>query len=124
MCVSLDLMSWEFIDCMKNLIFTIYDLNNVRLHCISSILLILNFGLCCCRLDFQKYCDAMKKLSLTIMEILGVSLGVDRQYYKDFFEDGSSILRCNFYPPCQEPGSAIPLLSPFFTKIKSEVLRS
>ncbi|XP_042058663.1 gibberellin 20 oxidase 2-like [Salvia splendens] len=56
------------------------------------------------KLDFQKYCDAMKKLSLTIMEILGMSLGVDKQYYKEYFEDGSTILRCNFYPPCQEPG--------------------
>ncbi|KAH6776613.1 hypothetical protein C2S52_014174 [Perilla frutescens var. hirtella] len=55
------------------------------------------------RLDFQNYCKAMKKLSLTIMEILGLSLGVDRKFYKEFFEDGSSILRCNFYPPCQEP---------------------
>ena len=49
----------------------------------------------------------MKKLSLTIMEILGMSLGVDKQHYKDFFEDGSSILRFNFYPPCQEPDQTL-----------------
>lgn len=49
----------------------------------------------------------MKKLSLTIMEILGMSLEVDKSYYKEFFEDGSSLLRCNFYPPCQEPGQTL-----------------
>ncbi|XP_042032176.1 gibberellin 20 oxidase 2-like [Salvia splendens] len=59
------------------------------------------------RLDFQNYGHAMKKLSLTIMEILGMSLGVDKQHYKDFFEDGSSILRFNFYPPCQEPDQTL-----------------
>ncbi|KAG6774275.1 hypothetical protein POTOM_021627 [Populus tomentosa] len=38
------------------------------------------------------------------MELLAISLGVDRGYYRSFFEDGCSIMRCNFYPPCQEPG--------------------
>ncbi|XP_059630303.1 gibberellin 20 oxidase 2-like [Cornus florida] len=56
---------------------------------------------------FQKYCESMKELSLAIMEILGISLGVDRLYYKKFFQDGSSIMRCNYYPPCQEPGLAL-----------------
>ncbi|XP_065882059.1 gibberellin 20 oxidase 2-like, partial [Euphorbia lathyris] len=37
------------------------------------------------------------------MEILGISLGVDRLDYRKFFEDGTSLLRCNYYPPCQEP---------------------
>ncbi|XP_059630220.1 gibberellin 20 oxidase 2-like [Cornus florida] len=53
---------------------------------------------------FQKYCESMKKLSLSIMEILGISLGVDRLFYKDFFQDCSSIMRLNYYPSCQEPG--------------------
>ncbi|KAL8485926.1 hypothetical protein ACS0TY_028002 [Phlomoides rotata] len=57
--------------------------------------------------DFQKYCEAMKRLSLTIMEILGMSLGVDESYFKEFLEDGSSIMRCNLYPPCQDPGQAL-----------------
>lgn len=53
---------------------------------------------------FQKYCEAMKKLSVVIMEILGMSLGVDPSYYKSYFEEGCSIMRCNFYPHCQDPG--------------------
>ncbi|KAJ7957045.1 Gibberellin 20-oxidase [Quillaja saponaria] len=49
---------------------------------------------------YQKYCEAMKELSLVIMELLAISLGVDRLHYREFFEDQCSIMRCNFYPPC------------------------
>ncbi|CAO2182127.1 unnamed protein product [Urochloa humidicola] len=52
---------------------------------------------------YQRYCEEMKALSLTIMELLEVSLGVERGYYRDFFEDSRSIMRCNYYPPCPEP---------------------
>ncbi|KAJ0969489.1 hypothetical protein J5N97_022366 [Dioscorea zingiberensis] len=54
-------------------------------------------------LVYQKYCEAMQKLSLGIMELLAISLGVEQSYYKDFFRDSKSIMRCNYYPPCQEP---------------------
>nr|ABQ52488.1 GA 20-oxidase [Paeonia suffruticosa] len=53
---------------------------------------------------YQSYCEAMKELSLVIMELLAISLGVDRLYYRKYFKDGSSIMRCNYYPPCNEPG--------------------
>lgn len=46
----------------------------------------------------------MKQVSLVIMELLAISLGVDRSHYRNFFEDGSSIMRCNHYPPCQNSG--------------------
>ncbi|KAJ1286528.1 hypothetical protein BS78_03G359300 [Paspalum vaginatum] len=53
---------------------------------------------------YQRYCEKMKELSLTIMELLELSLGVEqRGYYRDFFEDSRSIMRCNYYPPCPEP---------------------
>ncbi|VAH19361.1 unnamed protein product [Triticum turgidum subsp. durum] len=45
----------------------------------------------------------MEDASLAIMEVLGVSLGLGRGYYRDFFADGSSIMRCNYYPRCPEP---------------------
>ncbi|KAL2347218.1 hypothetical protein Fmac_001218 [Flemingia macrophylla] len=51
-------------------------------------------------LVYQKYCEAMKELSLVIMELLAISLGVDRLHYRNFFQDGDSIMRCNYYPPC------------------------
>ncbi|KAB1210536.1 Gibberellin 20 oxidase 2 [Morella rubra] len=53
---------------------------------------------------YQRYCEAMKQVSLVIMELLAISLGVDRSHYRNFFEDGSSIMRCNHYPPCQNSG--------------------
>jgi gibberellin-44 dioxygenase len=55
------------------------------------------------RLVYQRYCEEMKDLSLTIMELLELSLGVERGSYRDFFEDSRSIMRCNYYPPCPEP---------------------
>lgn len=52
---------------------------------------------------YEKYCEAMEILSLNIMELLAVSLGVERMYYKRFFEGSNSILRLNYYPPCRQP---------------------
>lgn len=57
-----------------------------------------------CRLVYQEYCGALKKLSLAIFELLGISLGLDPLYFKKFFEDSSSIMRCNYYPPCNNSG--------------------
>ncbi|KAK4413356.1 Gibberellin 20 oxidase 2 [Sesamum alatum] len=54
---------------------------------------------------FQEYCKAMKRLCDGIIEILGLSLGADESEFKEYFQEGSSsIMRCNFYPRCQEPG--------------------
>uniref|UniRef100_M8CC01 Gibberellin 20 oxidase 2 n=1 Tax=Aegilops tauschii TaxID=37682 RepID=M8CC01_AEGTA len=52
---------------------------------------------------YQEYCEAMEEASLAIMEVLGMSLGLGRGYYRDYFADGSSIMRCNYYPRCPEP---------------------
>ncbi|KAG1362459.1 gibberellin 20 oxidase 1-D-like [Cocos nucifera] len=52
---------------------------------------------------YQDYCNAMSQLSLAIMEILGTSLGVGRAYYREFFEGNDSVMRLNYYPPCQKP---------------------
>lgn len=60
-----------------------------------------------CRVAFQKYCEAMKKLGMKLMEILAISLGLDRFHFKSLFEDGCSIMRCNYYPSCQEPSVAL-----------------
>nr|BAJ65440.1 gibberellin 20-oxidase [Torenia fournieri]BAJ76661.1 gibberellin 20-oxidase [Torenia fournieri] len=56
---------------------------------------------------YQDYCDAMSKLSLGIMELLGMSLGVNRSYFKDFFQGNESIMRLNYYPPCQKPDQTL-----------------
>nr|AYP67585.1 GA20ox [Paeonia suffruticosa]WRO64414.1 gibberellin 20 oxidase 1 [Paeonia suffruticosa] len=52
---------------------------------------------------YQKYCKAMSTLSLGIMELLGISLGVSRSHFREFFEENDSIMRLNYYPPCQKP---------------------
>ncbi|MBA0588271.1 hypothetical protein Gorai_001383, partial [Gossypium raimondii] len=52
---------------------------------------------------YQDYCEAMSKLSLGIMELLAISLGVGRSHFREFFEENESIMRLNYYPPCQKP---------------------
>ncbi|KAK7282671.1 hypothetical protein RIF29_11633 [Crotalaria pallida] len=56
---------------------------------------------------FQKYCKAMKELGVKLTELLAISLGVNRLHYKELFEDGCSIMRCNYYPRCHEPSLAL-----------------
>lgn len=51
----------------------------------------------------QEYCEAMSSLSLGIMELLGMSLGVGPSHFRDFFQGNESIMRLNYYPPCQKP---------------------
>jgi hypothetical protein len=52
---------------------------------------------------YQEYCEAMEEVTKAIMAVLGESLGVGGGYYREFFADSSSIMRCNYYPPCPEP---------------------
>lgn len=52
---------------------------------------------------YQEYCEAMSTLSLGIMELLGMSLGVSRAHFREYFEENDSIMRLNYYPPCQKP---------------------
>jgi gibberellin 20-oxidase len=52
---------------------------------------------------YQDYSNAMSTLSLGIMELLGMSLGVKQSHFKEFFEENNSIMRLNYYPPCQKP---------------------
>lgn len=52
---------------------------------------------------YARYCEEMSRVSLEIMEVLGESLGVGRSHYRSFFEGNDSIMRLNYYPPCQRP---------------------
>lgn len=56
---------------------------------------------------YQKYCEAMSNLSLGIMELLGMSLGVGKEYFREFFEGNESVMRLNYYPPCKNPDLAL-----------------
>lgn len=55
----------------------------------------------------QEYCEAMSNLSLCIMELLGMSLGIGPSYLREFFEGNDSIMRLNYYPPCQKPDQTL-----------------
>ncbi|KAF4377883.1 hypothetical protein CsatB_003029 [Cannabis sativa] len=52
---------------------------------------------------FQDLAEAMNKLSLQIVELLGASLGVGKARFKDFYEETDSIMRLNNYPVCPKP---------------------
>ncbi|KAH0659152.1 hypothetical protein KY289_027900 [Solanum tuberosum] len=52
---------------------------------------------------YQEYCNSMNTLSLRIMNLLGISLGVQKSHFKEFFEDNESIMRLNYYPLCLKP---------------------
>ncbi|XP_028754758.1 gibberellin 20 oxidase 2-like [Neltuma alba] len=56
---------------------------------------------------FQKYCEAMKELGMKMMDLLSISLGLDQMYLRDFFSDGCSLMRCNYYPFCQVPAEVL-----------------
>ncbi|KAK6125934.1 hypothetical protein DH2020_040323 [Rehmannia glutinosa] len=56
---------------------------------------------------YQEYCSSMSRLSLGIMELLGMSLGVNRNHFKEFFQGNESIMRLNYYPPCQKPDQTL-----------------
>lgn len=45
----------------------------------------------------------MNKLALEIMEVLGLGLGVKREHFSEFYQENDSVLRLNYYPPCQKP---------------------
>ncbi|KAG5586449.1 hypothetical protein H5410_046883 [Solanum commersonii] len=49
---------------------------------------------------YQEYCHSMSTLSIWNMELLGMSLGLQKSHLKDFFEDNESIMRLNYYLPC------------------------
>ncbi|XAR54108.1 Ent-kaurene synthase [Bertholletia excelsa] len=52
---------------------------------------------------FQEYSEAMSSLALDIVGLLGDSLGVGASHFRDFFKGHDSIMRLNYYPPCQKP---------------------
>ncbi|KAL9230416.1 hypothetical protein vseg_005770 [Gypsophila vaccaria] len=52
---------------------------------------------------YQKYCREMHRLSMVILELLAISLGVEGDFFTNFYEDERSIMRMNYYPPCAEP---------------------
>lgn len=36
-----------------------------------------------------------------------MSLGIGQSYFRDFYEENDSIMRLNYYPPCQKPDQTL-----------------
>ncbi|XP_022945557.1 gibberellin 20 oxidase 1-like [Cucurbita moschata] len=52
---------------------------------------------------YQECGIALNELGMKIVELLGLSLGISRECFKNFYEDNDSILRLNYYPICEKP---------------------
>ncbi|XP_047976450.1 jasmonate-induced oxygenase 2-like isoform X1 [Salvia hispanica] len=56
----------------------------------------------------QQYGAEMEKLGHKLLELIALSLGLERDRFKGFFEGGTtSFIRLNHYPPCPVPDLAL-----------------
>nr|ABK25825.1 unknown [Picea sitchensis] len=55
----------------------------------------------------EKYAEAVEKLSFILLELISLSLGLPAEYFNSKFEDHTSFLRLNHYPPCPVPELAL-----------------
>lgn len=55
----------------------------------------------------EKYAEAVEKLSFKLLEFISRSLGLPAEYFSSKFQDHTSFLRLNHYPPCPEPELAL-----------------
>ena len=51
----------------------------------------------------EKYTEAVEKLSFRLLELISRSLGLPADYFNSKFEEPTSFLRLNHYPPCPVP---------------------
>ena len=56
-----------------------------------------------CRKALQDCSREMNKLCMKILEVLGLSLGVGRSTFRDFYSDNESLFGVNYYPLCPKP---------------------
>ncbi|XP_004306881.1 PREDICTED: gibberellin 20 oxidase 1-like isoform X1 [Fragaria vesca subsp. vesca] len=52
---------------------------------------------------YQEYSEVVNKVGNVVLELLGLSLGVGREYFKEYYKGNEAILRWNYYPICQKP---------------------
>lgn len=56
---------------------------------------------------FEEYAKAMEKLSYKLLELISLSLGLPEDRLGGFFDDHTSFIRLNHYPPCPIPHLAL-----------------
>lgn len=49
----------------------------------------------------------MEKLGYKLLELIAVSLGLERDRFNGFFKDHTTFIRLNHYPPCPIPDLAL-----------------
>ncbi|KAG6692115.1 hypothetical protein I3842_10G096900 [Carya illinoinensis] len=52
---------------------------------------------------FQSYFSELQKLAMTLMELMGKALKIDKREMEELFEDGMRSVRMTYYPPCPQP---------------------
>ncbi|KAF5183911.1 2-oxoglutarate and Fe(II)-dependent oxygenase superfamily protein [Thalictrum thalictroides] len=55
----------------------------------------------------EEYARAMERLSYTLLELIALSLGLPKKRFNGFFQDQTSFIRLNHYPPCPIPDLAL-----------------
>lgn len=55
----------------------------------------------------EEYAKEVKKLSFKLMGLIALSLGLAADRFDKCFEDSTSFIRLNYYPPCPSPDLAL-----------------
>lgn len=57
----------------------------------------------------EEYSAEMQKLAHKLLELIALSLGLQKDRFLHFFQDQTSFMRLNYYPPCPAPQLALGL---------------
>ncbi|EFJ18185.1 hypothetical protein SELMODRAFT_112786 [Selaginella moellendorffii] len=63
------------------------------------------------RRALRRYHAEMEKLGQSVVQLIALSLGLERRTFSRHFEESSSTFRWNHYPPCPLPSKALGLLA-------------
>lgn len=55
------------------------------------------------------YSAELEDLAKKILDLMAKALGVDADYIKELFDQGTQMVRMNYYPPCKQPELVIGL---------------
>lgn len=55
----------------------------------------------------EEYARETEKLAMKLMELIALSLGLEANKFRDYFNDQTSFMRLNHYPPCPFPELAL-----------------
>ncbi|OVA18944.1 Oxoglutarate/iron-dependent dioxygenase [Macleaya cordata] len=57
----------------------------------------------------ESYSSELKKLAMTMLNLMGKALQIETKVMTELFEDGMQSMRMNYYPPCPQPELVIGL---------------